>query len=448
MIRSKKQEVRSRNSLTLFVLVSCGLFLASSVFAQSQVYILKFAGPIGPVSADYIVSGIESAEQAGALGVILKLDTPGGLDESMREIIQKIFASKVPVIVYVSPSGSRAASAGVFITLASDIAVMAPGTNIGAAHPVSIGGKEVTPEMQDKITNDAASYIISIAEKRNRNKEWAEQAVRKSVSVSAAEATKLNVVDFIANDDAGLLAKLDSLIMQKKEGIGDKLARFSFATDSRFSSSSKREIPMNARQRFLLFLTNPNVAYILLMLGIYGLFFELQSPGAIFPGVAGAICLILAFYSLHLLPTNYAALALIGVSIIFFILEVKITSHGLLTIGGIVSLVIGSLLLFQSPAPYYRLAIQVIIAVVIFSVVFFGWIVGMAIRAQKKKVVTGKEGLLLELGLTTTDLDLEGTVMIHGELWNAQSTEGRINKGEKVKVVKIDGMKLKVKRSE
>lgn len=448
MIRSKKQEVRSRNSLTLFVLVSCGLFLASSVFAQSQVYILKFAGPIGPVSADYIVSGIESAEQAGALGVILKLDTPGGLDESMREIIQKIFASKVPVIVYVSPSGSRAASAGVFITLASDIAVMAPGTNIGAAHPVSIGGKEVTPEMQDKITNDAASYIISIAEKRNRNKEWAEQAVRKSVSVSAAEAAKLNVVDFIANDDAGLLAKLDSLIMQKKEGIGDKLARFSFATDSRFSSSSKREIPMNARQRFLLFLTNPNVAYILLMLGIYGLFFELQSPGAIFPGVAGAICLILAFYSLHLLPTNYAALALIGVSIIFFILEVKITSHGLLTIGGIASLVIGSLLLFQSPAPYYRLAIQVIIAVVIFSVVFFGWIVGMAIRAQKKKVVTGKEGLLLELGLTTTDLDLEGTVMIHGELWNAQSTEGRINKGEKVKVVKIDGMKLKVKRSE
>jgi membrane-bound serine protease (ClpP class) len=448
MIRSKKQEVRSRNSLTLFVLVSCGLFLASSVFAQSQVYILKFAGPIGPVSADYIVSGIESAEQAGALGVILKLDTPGGLDESMREIIQKIFASKVPVIVYVSPSGSRAASAGVFITLASDIAVMAPGTNIGAAHPVSIGGKEVTPEMQDKITNDAASYIISIAEKRNRNKEWAEQAVRKSVSVSAAEAAKLNVVDFIANDDAGLLAKLDSLIMQKKEGIGDKLARFSFATDSRFSSSSKREIPMNARQRFLLFLTNPNVAYILLMLGIYGLFFELQSPGAIFPGVAGAICLILAFYSLHLLPTNYAALALIGVSIIFFILEVKITSHGLLTIGGIASLVIGSLLLFQSPAPYYRLAIQVIIAVVIFSVVFFGWIVGMAIRAQKKKVVTGKEGLLLELGLTTTDLDLEGTVMIHGELWNAQSTEGRINKGEKVKVVKIDGMKLKVKRNE
>lgn len=448
MIRSKKQEVRSRNSLTLFVLVSCGLFLASSVFAQSQVYILKFAGPIGPVSADYIVSGIESAEQAGALGVILKLDTPGGLDESMREIIQKIFASKVPVIVYVSPSGSRAASAGVFITLASDIAVMAPGTNIGAAHPVSIGGKEVTPEMQDKITNDAASYIISIAEKRNRNKEWAEQAVRKSVSVSAAEAAKLNVVDFIANDDAGLLAKLDSLIMQKKEGIGDKLARFSFATDSRFSSSSKREIPMNARQRFLLFLTNPNVAYILLMLGIYGLFFELQSPGAIFPGVAGAICLILAFYSLHLLPTNYAALALIGVSIIFFILEVKITSHGLLTIGGIASLVIGSLLLFQSPAPYYRLAIHVIIAVVIFSVVFFGWIVGMAIRAQKKKVVTGKEGLLLELGLTTTDLDLEGTVMIHGELWNAQSTEGRINKGEKVKVVKIDGMKLKVKRSE
>jgi len=412
------------------------IFNISNVNAEPSVYVLKFSGPIGPVSTDYIISGIDKAEATGALGVVLKLDTPGGLDESMREIIQKIFSSKVPVITYVSPAGARAASAGVFITLASDFAVMAPGTNIGAAHPVSVGEKQVSPEMQEKITNDAASYIISIAEKRNRNKAWAEQAVRKSVSVSATEAVKLNIVDFIANNDANLFKKLDSVIAIRSKTVPGK-----------FATAPIQEFPMNARQRFLLFLTNPNVAYILLMLGIYGLFFELQSPGAIFPGVIGAICLILAFYSFHMLPTNYAALALIGVAIIFFILEVKIASHGLLTIGGIASLVLGSILLFQSPAPYFRLAIQTIIAVVIFSVVFFGWIIGMAIRAHTRKVTTGKEGLLLETGIATTDLDLEGMIMIHGELWSAESTEGKINKGEKVKVVKVEGMKLLVKRN-
>jgi membrane-bound serine protease (ClpP class) len=436
MNRSKKQKVGSMKNI-LFVLASCFLLLTSYVYGQSKVYILKFSGPIGPVSADYIVSGIDKAEQADALGVVIKLDTPGGLDESMREIIQRIFSSKVPIITYICPSGARAASAGVFITLASDFAVMAPGTNIGAAHPVSVGGKEVSVEMQEKITNDAASYIISIAEKRGRNKTWAEQAVRKSVSVSATEAVKLNIVDFIANNDRELFKKLDSVIAIRNKTVPGK-----------FTTAPIQEFPMNARQKFLLFLTNPNIAYILLMLGIYGLFFELQSPGAIFPGVIGAICLILAFYSFHMLPTNYAALALIGVAILFFILEVKITSHGLLTVGGITSLIFGSLLLFQSPAPYFRLAIQTIIAVVIFSVVFFGWIIGMAIRAHTRKVTTGKEGLLLETGTATTALDLAGTIMIHGELWSAESTEGKINKGEKVKVVKIEGMKLFVKRSD
>lgn len=447
MNRSKKQEVRSKKNYALFVLVSCVLLLTSYVSAQSQVYVLKFSGPIGPVSADYIISGIDKAEADGALGVVLKLDTPGGLDESMREIIQRIFSSKVPVITYVSPSGARAASAGVFITLASDFAVMAPGTNIGAAHPVSVGGKEVSPEMQEKITNDAASYIISIAEKRNRNKKWAEQAVRKSISVSADEAVRLKVIDFIATDDADLFAKLDSVLILSKKGISGKSALIRPGDALRFASAQTKEISMNARQRFLLFLTNPNIAYILLMLGVYGLFFELQSPGAVFPGVVGAICLILAFYSLHLLPTNYAALALIGVAIIFFILEIYITSYGFLTIGGVMALFLGSILLFQSPAPYFRLAMPIIITTVIITALFFMWIIGMAIRAHKKKVTTGKEGLLLEIGIATSDLDPEGMVMIHGELWSAESPEEKITKGEKVKVIKVEGMKLFVKRS-
>ena len=432
-------------------LIFCVLIFAFCIIpkadATPQVYILKFAGLIGPVSADYIVSGIEQAEANNALALVLKLDTPGGLDESMREIIQKIFSSKIPVITYVSPSGARAASAGVFITLASDIAVMAPGTNIGAAHPVSVSEKQITPEMQEKITNDAASYIVSIAEKRNRNKEWAEQAVRKSVSVSADEAMNLHIIDFIATDDANLFAKLDSILTLKKSEIGGKLALFRIADTMHFTTAQTKEIPLNSRQRFLLFLTNPNVAYILLMLGIYGLFFELQSPGAIFPCVVGVLSIILAFYSLHMLPTNYAALALIGAGILCFILEVKVTSHGILTIGGITALILGSLFLFQSPAPYYRLAIPTIIITVILTALFFIWVIGLAIRAQRKKVTTGKEGLLSEIGVVQTDLDLEGMIMIHGELWTAESLEDKINKGEKVKVISIEGMKLRVKRN-
>jgi membrane-bound serine protease (ClpP class) len=431
-------------------LIFCILIFAFCIIpkadAAPQVYVLKFSGPIGPVSADYIISGIEQAEASNAKAVLLKLDTPGGLDESMREIIQKILNSKVPIITYVSPSGARAASAGVFITLASDFAVMAPGTNIGAAHPISIGEKQTTPEMQEKITNDAATYIISLAEKRNRNKEWAEQAVRKSVSASANEALQLNIIDFIATDDADLFAKLDSVLSLGTKEIGGKSALYRNIDSTRFSTARTKDIPLTARQRFLLFLTNPNVAYILLMLGIYGLFFELQSPGAIFPGVVGAISIILAFYSLHMLPTNYAALALIGAGIFCFILEVKVTSHGILTLGGITALILGSLFLFQSSSPYYRLATSVIIFTAIFTALFFIWVIGMAIRAHRKKVTTGKEGLLLETGIAQTDLDSEGMIMIHGELWSVESTEGKINKGEKVQVISIEGMKLRVKR--
>lgn len=440
-IRNKFKFLISKHKIVLAIgilVIGYCLGFGASDLGFKSVYILNFSGTIGPVSADYIISGIDKAEKANALGVVLKLDTPGGLDESMREIIQRVFSSKIPIITYVHPSGARAASAGVFITLASDFAVMAPGTNIGAAHPVSVGGKEISAEIQEKITNDAASYIIAIAEKRNRNKQWAEQAVRKSLSVSADEAVKLNIIDFIAHDETDLFRKLDSLRIAKESNAQPIV---------KFADLGKINYEMTTRQRFLLFLTNPNVAYILLMLGIYGLFFELQSPGTIFPGVVGSICLILAFYALRLLPTNYAALALIGVAILLFILEIYITSYGFLTIGGVIAITLGSLLLFQSPAPYFRLAMPVIISAVILTILFFGFIIGLAIRAQTTKITTGKEGLLLETGIATTDLDLRGTIMIHGELWNAESTDGKINKGEKVKVVKVQGMKLLVTKS-
>ncbi|MCX7785214.1 MAG: nodulation protein NfeD [candidate division WOR-3 bacterium] len=410
------------------------LFIASGL-SQPNIYLLKFSGPIGPVSADYIIDGINEGEDKGAIAVIIKLDTPGGLDESMREIVQRFFQAQLPIIVYVAPAGARAASAGVFITMSADVAVMADGTNIGAAHPVSVGGGEVASEMKEKITNDAVSYLVAIAEKRNRNKRWAEEAVRKSSSLSAREALKLGVIDFIANSDQELITKLDSVFSAR--GVRHQMP----VTSARIINYN-----LSPWQRFLLFLTNPSVAYILLMLGVYGLFFELQSPGTIFPGAIGALCLILAFYSFRLLPTNYAGLALIGIAILFFILEVYITSYGLLSLGGIVSLIVGSLLLFQSSAPYFRLSLSLIIAVVVLTLIFFGFIIGFAIRAHKKKVTTGKEGLVDEIGSATTDLNLEGTVKVRGELWNAESIDGKINQGEKVKIVKVDGMTLKVKR--
>lgn len=423
-------------NLSQILVLICILLIASNCFSQPSVYLLKFSGPISPVSAEYIIDGINQAEAKGAIGVIIKLDTPGGLDESMREIVQRFFQAKIPIIVYIAPAGARAASAGVFLTMAADIAVMADGTNIGAAHPVAIGG-ETSAEMKEKITNDAVSYLVAIAEKRNRNKKWAEDAVRKSSSISAREAVKLSVIDFMANSDEELLSKLDSVIAHKK--IDDKIIKEKFV--------SSRIVPYNlsGRQKLLLFLTNPSVAYILLILGIYGLFFELQSPGTIFPGAVGAICLILAFYALRLLPTNYAGLALIGVAMIFFILEVYITSYGLLSIGGILALVIGSLLLFQSSAPYFRLSLGLILVVVVLTLIFFSFIISFVIRAHKRKVTTGKEGLIDEIGIATTDLSLTGTVKVHGELWNAESLDGKINQGEKVKVVSVDGMTLKVK---
>jgi membrane-bound serine protease (ClpP class) len=346
-----------------------------------------------------------------------------------------MLASNIPIIVYVSPSGSRAASAGVFVTMAAHIAVMAPGTHIGAAHPVTLGEGKESKTMTEKILNDTVSYIKTIAKTRGRNVDWAEKAVRKSVSITEEEAVKLNVVDFISPDLQNLLAKIDG-----------KVVKFNGVTRTLHTKGIQPQaIQMSWRDRLLDIISNPTIAYILLMLGIYGIFFELSSPGAILPGVVGGIFLILAFYALQMLPVNYAGLALIFFGIILFIAEIKVVSHGLLAVGGVISLLLGSLMLFQSPVEYMRISLSVIIPAVVVSAAFFIFAVTKAINARLQKPTTGMEGLMGEEGIASTPITPEGKVSIHGEFWNAVSDQN-IEKGEKVQVIGVVNLKLKVKK--
>jgi membrane-bound serine protease (ClpP class) len=391
-------------------------------------------GAIGPVTKDYCTRVFKRAETAHPECIIFTMDTPGGLDASMRSIIKSIFSSTIPVAIYVYPSGARAASAGALITLAAHVAAMAPGTNIGAAHPVAIGEGKMNEEMTAKVTNDAAAYARSIARKRNRDSEWAEQIVRKSISSTAEEAKEKGIIDFIAQDMEDLLTKLDG---KRVDVDGEEKILHT-------SGAMIIKVTPTIRERFLSKISDPNIAYLLMLLGIFGIFFELHNPGVIFPGVIGAIAIILAFFALQLLPVNLSGLALIILAIILFVLEIKITSGGLLTIGGIVSMIIGSIMFIDSPLPFMRVSIKVIIPAVIFTAAFFMFAVGMGIRAQRRKVSTGQLGIIGEIGTAKQDIDKEGSVFIHGEYWNARSDE-RIAAGEKVVVVAVDGMVLTVK---
>ncbi len=410
------------------------LLLTIFLFAKPLVHYVELQGVIGPVAAEYLTRAITDAEKQRVELVIIALDTPGGLDESMRIIVKKIMNSSVPVCVFVYPPGARAASAGVFITAAAHIAAMSPGTNIGAAHPISMMQK-MDSTMIKKVTNDAVAYMKSIAEKRGRNEKWLEQAIRKSVSVTAKEAYKLGVIDVIAKDLDELLEKLDG----KKVDIDSKTVTL-HTRDVQIV-----RVKMGFRERFLTILTNPNIAYILLILGFYGLFFELSHPGAIFPGVVGAISLILAFYSLQTIPVNYAGLLLIALAMVLFFAEIHIQSHGLLGLGGLISLLLGSLLLFESNAPFFRVSMGLIIAVTALTLVFLLLILTKAILAQRKKPATGMEGLVGSRGIVTQDIGPDGgTVMVHGELWMAWS-DVPIGKGEEVVVEEVEGLRLKVK---
>ncbi|MCK5512633.1 MAG: nodulation protein NfeD, partial [Thermodesulfovibrionia bacterium] len=371
------------------------------------------------------------SEKADAL--VIELDTPGGLDASMRNIVQDIIASEIPVIVYVSPSGARAASAGVFITLSAHVAAMAPGTNIGAAHPVGLGGK-MDKTMLEKAENDAAAYIKSLAEKRGRNAEWAEKAVRESVSITEKEALKLNVIDISSPNLTSLLESIDNRTVELSIG------KHTIKT----KGIPVRQKEMGTRHKILNIISDPNIAYVLMMLGFYGLFFELTNPGAIFPGVFGVISLILAFYSFQTLPVNYAGLLLIILAIILFILEITILSHGLLTIGGIISMVIGSLMLFESPQPFFQLSLKVILPAVFLTALFFSLSIWLSVKAYRRKPKTGVEGLIGITGTAKTDIHNEGLVFVHGEIWRAWS-DVPIKAGEKVIVEKVEELKLKVR---
>lgn len=406
--------------------------------SAKEILVLTVDGVINPPHSEYVIKGIKKAHEIKAEVIIIKLDTPGGLDTSMREMVKEILNSHVPVVVYVSPKGARAASAGAFITLAAHVAAMAPGTNIGAAHPVAMGGEKMDKTMAEKVTNDAVAYIKSIAQQRGRNVEWAEQAVRKSISSTETEAFKQRVIDIIAEDLNSLIKELDG--RKVKTVLGEKTIN---------SKNAKvTELQMNFRERLLNFLSNPNIAYILLMIGIYGIIFELSNPGAIFPGVIGAISLILAFYSLQTLPINYAAAGLILLGIILFILELKFTSYGLLTLGGIICFVLGSIMLFDTENPLFKLSISVIIPVTIVTALFFALLLRLAYKAYKRKPVTGVEELIGLKGIAKTDIDKhKGMVMVHGELWQAISDE-EIKKDQEIIVEQVQGLTLKVRKAD
>jgi membrane-bound serine protease (ClpP class) len=403
-----------------------------------DIYVAELSGVISPASSSYLLRTIQTSEEHDASCLIIKIDTPGGLDESMREITRRLLNAEIPIIVYVAPKGARAASAGVFLLYASHIAAMAPGTNVGAAHPVGMGGEKMDSVMVEKVTNDAVAYLKALAKERGRNEKWAEEAVRGSASIDAETALKLDVCDIIADDVDDLITQLNGRTVQVD----------THEITLEIGSQPVQNITMTLREQLLLILTNPNIAYILLLLGIYGLFFELQNPGMIFPGVVGGICLILGFYSLHLLPVNYAGVALIILSAILFILEIYVTSQGLLTIGGIISLVMGSLILFESDIPFFRVSWEVIMIVVIIIAAFFIFLLALGVHAQFKKQTTGKEGIVGEIGRAKTDITKDGgSVFVHGEYWNAIS-EKKIKKNSTVKVVSVKEMVLNVEETE
>jgi len=420
-------------------IIAVFLLFTQVIFAQTnQVIVLTVDGAIHPACADYIHDGIETAANEGAECVVIKLNTPGGLLKSTRVIVTDFLESAVPVVVFVSPSGSQAASAGVFITMAGHIAAMAPGTNIGAAHPVSLQGVQDSI-MLEKATNDAAAFIRTISEKRKRNVQWAESAVRKSLSITETEALEEKVIDLVAKDVEELLELIDGREVDTAKDI--KILNTKDAAIVNFE--------MTFSLKVLSILSDPNLAYILLMFGIYGLFFELYSPGAIFPGVFGGICLILAFYSLHTLPVNYAGLALIIFAVILFILEIKVISHGILTIGGVISLLLGSMMLIdeQSILEVMEISMELIIFIVVLSAAFFLIVITLGIKAQGKKVSTGTEGIVGEIGIALSNLKPLGEVKVHGEIWNAESIEGDIKKGSSITVLGIENLKLKVQKS-
>lgn len=426
------------NTRIRILLFSIAMILfANSAFAK--IVHITVDGGIAPGAAAYIKSSVEYAEEEQAEALIITLNTPGGLLDATRDIVGTIMSSKVPVVVYIAPGGARAGSAGVFITLAAHVAAMAPGTNIGAAHPVGMGGQAPDSIMGDKITNDAAAFVRSIANERNKNIDWAERTVRESISATEQEAYLAGAIDFIAPSFDSLLIMIHGKVVKTEKGEVTILTE----------GIAVEERDMNWREEFLFWISNPNIAYILLMIGIYGLMFEFWSPGSIFPGVLGGISLLLAFYSLQMLPLNYTGLFMIILAVILFVLEIKVTSYGLLTIGGIISLTLGSIMLIDAPYKFMDISMSLIISIVIVTALFFAFLVGFGVKAQMKQVTSGNSVLVHSKGiaLNTFGGKDRGQVKIFGEIWTAVSDDIVVT-GDEVFVQDVTRFVLKVKKSE
>ncbi|HEX9666546.1 MAG TPA: nodulation protein NfeD [Thermodesulfobacteriota bacterium] len=426
-------------------------FSDSDVINTKRITLIEIDGTINPATVDYIRSGMESAKENSSEALIILLDTPGGLLTSTKAIVKALLNSPVPIIVYVYPSGATATSAGVFITLSANIAAMADGTSIGAAAPVLLGpgggGQKSKDEekekngddkkMSEKIENFASSFIESIAEKRGRNVKWAIDAVRSSASITATEALKKDVIDLISPNLNELINEIDG--REVTLPTGKRILNTKGAIVDR--------VNMNAKQRLIDILSTPDIAFLLISLGSLGLFIEFYNPGLIFPGVAGAICLLLGLVSLQILPFNYAGLALLTLSILLFIAEVYVTSYGLLAIGGILSFILGALLLFDTPESDVRVGFNVVIAAALAIGLFFTFVAYYLVKSQRSAISLGFEGLMGEVGVAVTTIENKGKIFIHGEYWDAESDE-TIREGEKVKVVeKISGFKLRVKKA-
>lgn len=422
--------------LRLFIILTLLLWSALAFAEPATIRVVTIQDPITPVTARFLQRNFEEVTRKTEHLLLIELDTPGGLDTAMREIVKEIFASPAAVVVYVAPSGARAASAGAIICLAADICAMSPGTNIGAAHPVTLGGEKVDPTMETKLVNDAEAYVESIARQRGRDETLARRMVRDSLSLSADKALEGKVIDLLARDRADLLQQLE----------GRKIMKGGSELTLQLREAKVTTAEMTRVERIRNVISNPNVAYVLLMLGMLGIFFELSNPGAILPGTIGGISLLLAFFAFQTLPVNYAGILLMLLALILFIAEINIASYGMLTIGGLVAMVLGSLLLFDSPEPWLRLSWNVILLTVLITAGFFVLIVRKALAAHRRRLTTGREGLIGEKGLAQSPIAATGKVFIHGEYWEARSDEP-IAAGDKVVVLEVDGMLLKVRKA-
>jgi membrane-bound serine protease (ClpP class) len=408
-----------------------------SASGQPVVVEVDLTGVVQSVSADYVVNGIHYANDIGANAVLLRLSTPGGLEASMRDIIEAVVASHVPVITYVAPSGARAASAGFFILVSGDLAVMAPGTNTGAAHPVVIGGFHVGKTMETKIENDAAAYIRAIASKRGRNVKLAESAVRESKSFTDQEALDDHLIDAIASSPQDIFKQFDGKTIERFNGSAETL---------HLAGARLKPYRMPRFKQFLSWLADPNIAFILGAIGALGIYVEFTHPGFVLPGVVGAIALVLALFGFHLLPINYAGVILILLAVALFALEAKLASHGVLAVGGAIAMIIGSLVLINSPWPGTHIHLSTSLSVTLPLVVITFILLKATIASRRLKAVTGESAMIGAEGVAETDLSPEGKIMIHGEIWNARSS-ARVARGTGVRVKSVEGLRLLVEPS-